>query len=878
MKKILRFWIWLFLFSLFSATTSAQVQRFVPKQEALSIAQGQFRGQDVDYYILDDSTSSTWNIFVDAEPMKGWQHDSYIIKVPKLLGPNSGPIQTIQQKNPPLGNYVPLLVKNRYGGYANSKPHVAKPVSSNEPNEAAQRTYAIILSGGVNKLYNYERYWNDCSFIYQTLVNKHGIPKGNIIPIMSDGNDPAADMNCTMGGFKSQSLDLDFDGIPDISLAATKPNVRKALNSLANKMRKDDHLFVFVIDHGGSDDDISKSYICLWNGERLYDEELALMLKPFTSRLVNVNVVLGQCYAGGFNDNLEMVGCVVASAAQGNESSWACPDIPYDEFVYQWTCAVNGATHTGEPVVADGDRNGRVTMQEAFEYAELNDRQKNWETPQYTSTPLSVGEDLAFNHLAPSVDLFIQDNLGDTGKEPNTTIEEFWKSPSIWVRNYPDGEYGHQNPMYSSEHPTAYVYVRVHNRGKEKFDGKNKWVALYWAKASTGISPDVWKGRETDENGELTGKNIDVLPIGSIEPGEYKDLEFGWFLPKNLGSHYSLMARILDTPYDDAYVDGTTYFDVLGKNDEAQKNLIIIRKAELSGYIDLLVRSLTLVDATCSIELVPETTLDASLYSKAKISMSLDRTLSTAWERGGMKTQDLEYPAYQGNAVNRVVKFVSPDSQLQDLKLKAGESGVVRLKFEFFKPDLYSSMYTFDLIQKDKNGNIIGGQTFKVESPTELGPVEITPVPIVGGQYQLETDTTREYKTFKWLDGNGETLSEQNSVRVNPKATGNKYVLLAANEEGDVATGSINLEGNDGIKAVATPTAKSLEVTLKRPAPTGAMVTVTSVIDGGSKVTSGMPEGAEAITLDVSGLSNGVYVVSYSINSEKIDQKKVNIN
>ena len=62
--------------------------------------------------------------------------------------------------------------------------------------------------------------------------------------------------------------------------------------------------------------------------------------------------------------------------------------------------------------------------------------------------------------------------------------------------------------MYSSEHPTAYVYVRVHNRGKEKFDGKNKWVALYWAKASTGISQNVWKGRETDENGELTGKTL----------------------------------------------------------------------------------------------------------------------------------------------------------------------------------------------------------------------------------------------------------------------------------------------------------------------------------------------------------------------------------
>lgn len=55
MKKASRFWIWLFLFSLFPVTTSAQVQRYVSKQEALSIAQGQFRGQDVDYYLIDET-------------------------------------------------------------------------------------------------------------------------------------------------------------------------------------------------------------------------------------------------------------------------------------------------------------------------------------------------------------------------------------------------------------------------------------------------------------------------------------------------------------------------------------------------------------------------------------------------------------------------------------------------------------------------------------------------------------------------------------------------------------------------------------------------------------------------------------------------------
>lgn len=76
-------------------------------------------------------------------------------------------------------------------------------------------------------------------------------------------------------------------------------------------------------------------------------------------------------------------------------------------------------------------------MEEAFNYAKTHDR-VSAEHPMYTSTPVSVGEDLAFTHLAPSVDLYIKDNPEDTGKEPNLTTDEFWKSPSIWVRNQDD--------------------------------------------------------------------------------------------------------------------------------------------------------------------------------------------------------------------------------------------------------------------------------------------------------------------------------------------------------------------------------------------------------------------------------------------------------
>ena len=233
---------------LFSTVSLAQTAKSISKDDALAIAQKQFVGKDVDYYILSNSTSAVWNIFVDAEPMKGWQHDCYVLTIPKATTTDINTIRPrkLLRKMPPKEDYAPLLVKNRYGSNANTKPLVKKAVSSNSNNVTAQRTYAIILSGGINKNANHERYWNDCSFIYQTLVNKYDIPKENIYPIMSDGDDPAVDMRCVSGGYKSQSLDLDFDGIDEIKLAATKTNVKSTLSTLSNKLNKDDHLFIFV--------------------------------------------------------------------------------------------------------------------------------------------------------------------------------------------------------------------------------------------------------------------------------------------------------------------------------------------------------------------------------------------------------------------------------------------------------------------------------------------------------------------------------------------------------------------------------------------------------------------------------------------------------
>ncbi|MBQ8487052.1 MAG: hypothetical protein IJ533_05335 [Prevotella sp.] len=259
--------------------------------------------------------------------------------------------------------------------------------------QEAGELYAVLLSGGRNRLTNHERYWNDCAFLYRTLRHTYHVPQRNMTVLMSDGGDPAPDMLRYDGrGLASSPVDLDGDGLPDDVLAATSRNVSSTLIGLSNRLTAADRLLLFVIDHGGRAD---SPFIWLWNEEQLSDYALWSLLSLL--RVQSLCVVMGQCYSGGFLSRLSGNGRVVMTACRADEQSWTCPDRPYDEFVYHWTCAINGADADGQPVHADGDGDGRVTMAEAFSYAQRHDRCQ--ETPQYCSWPEQLGDEWALGQL-----------------------------------------------------------------------------------------------------------------------------------------------------------------------------------------------------------------------------------------------------------------------------------------------------------------------------------------------------------------------------------------------------------------------------------------------------------------------------------------------
>lgn len=877
---------------LFSSSAVAQQLRTVSKEEALFVAGLRFYDQDVDYYLCEDavlkvksgkhnltiSQKETWTFFVDADPMKGWEHDCYLVCVPRKVETSLPPgSKLFKFRLPPRGNFSPLLVKNRYGAWANLKPRVKRAALTNDAKRAAEHTYAVILSGGVSKVSNKERYWNDCSFVYQTLVNKYGVPKDNISVVMSDGTDPADDIQIEEGVFKSSPLDLDYDGKPDIEYAATRANVKKVLSDLSRKMQKDDHLFFYVIDHGGSIDEKNQSYICLWNWESLHDYELADWLRPFREKSIYINAVLGQCYSGGFVKELTEIGCVVATASEGDKPSYACRGIPFDEFVYQWTSAINEKDAFDHNVLSDEDHNGRVTMDEAFRYAKQHDGAS--EVPQYNSKPISVGEDLAFNNLPKAVDLYIKDNAEDTGKEPNLTTEIFWDSPDIWVRNKEDGIEKHENPYYTKEHPSAIVYVRVHNRGKEDYKG-GQWLHMYWALASTGFNARAWRGQEFYINHSVTGGHMDPAYVDFIEAGGYRVIPVTWSLPRGFSSenngttkhHFCLLGQIFD--HWDPELKAVP--EVLQSNDIAQKNVSLIVKEELSKETSVFLRNIYKDNRSYSLSIQPRTPADRALLSKAKLQMEMSQPIYDAWKRGGLHAKSITYPS----TINpQKVVFNSWDARLEDIRMHGANFDKVKMNIDFKSPATYpGESYTFDLIQKDEHGNIVGGETFVVEAPLSIRKsLGITPIDLGSGKYELSTELEDRDYSFRWMDGDGNDIGTENRVTVTPSLKNIGFSVIAISSQGEIAQGSITLESKTGLKSIAPTLVEDfIDVELHNPVESSnAVLQVSSLTQiGGGLLSKPLSIDTKKVRLDVTSLPSGIYVLIYSVDGQIVDSRK----
>jgi hypothetical protein len=244
----------------------------------------------------------------------------------------------------------------------------------------ASGKWAIIISGGDNYQSNYIRYWNDCSFFYTTLKEVYGLTDERIIVAMSDGLSTGIDRIDAYGIPESSPWDLDYDSVYDIDYPATESGVLAAFNIVQSYSMPGDEVIIFITDHGIVDLS-GKPSIVLWGGDSMTASTFRTLILSINSE-VTKHIVMGQCYSGGFISSLQGIKqTTVSTACSATELSYSTSNFEYDEFLYHWTSAISGHYPNGTSANADNDNDGRISVREAFNFAQANDTRN--ETPQF---------------------------------------------------------------------------------------------------------------------------------------------------------------------------------------------------------------------------------------------------------------------------------------------------------------------------------------------------------------------------------------------------------------------------------------------------------------------------------------------------------------
>lgn len=187
--------------------------------------------------------------------------------------------------------------------------------------------FALVCCGSTHGSEQHKKwYWSSNERISKMLHEVYGYPQEAIYRLYEEGN----------------AKDPDVDGCSSLV------NLRKVFKHLAKIMKKDDHLLVYLVGHGGPNGD---DYVYDMIDGRLTGKELGRMLDDIRSR--NIVIILNPCHSGGFVPALSGKGrviCTSTSASEGNAAGWEG----------YMTRALAKASD------ADRDGDGRVSLKEAY--------------------------------------------------------------------------------------------------------------------------------------------------------------------------------------------------------------------------------------------------------------------------------------------------------------------------------------------------------------------------------------------------------------------------------------------------------------------------------------------------------------------------------
>jgi peptidase C13-like protein len=200
---------------------------------------------------------------------------------------------------------------------------------------AAQETYLLVITGVEGDAEHGEQFHKWAAAIVDTAKNKGAIPEANITYL---GDKPERDTTRIRG-------------------RSVRENVTKAFADLAERARPSDEVFIVLFGHGSYDG--RQAAFNLPGPDLAVPDYARLLDKIRSARLVFVNTASS---SGEFAKALAGPGRTIVTATRtgGERNEPRFPEYFVEAF-------------TGD--AADRDRNGRISVQEAFEYAKAKVQQ-----------------------------------------------------------------------------------------------------------------------------------------------------------------------------------------------------------------------------------------------------------------------------------------------------------------------------------------------------------------------------------------------------------------------------------------------------------------------------------------------------------------------
>ena len=723
------------------------------------------------------------------------------------------------------------------------------------------KTYAVIINGSKDLKSNRESYWNDCSFLYTTLRNYYKIPRTNISVIMSDGKDPGADITMEDNSVVSSLLDLDGDGTDDIDYAATKENIKAVFSRLSNRIYSRDHLLVFIVGHGYKD---KASYISLWgNEDNLYPQELSDYVKDIKAGYITF--VLGQCFSGGFIDALKADNRLILAACGKDEKSWTRPDIPYDEFVSLFTSALSHVNIFDEEVDADYDKDGVVTLLEAYRYAEENDGYNDGdfsfggvrEHPMASYLAGTNIEDLSLSYIPNPVELIFSDGSGQ-GKAP-------WATDAIALGPESDGMNWTNSNSDFSQSTDKSVVLKVRNRGVLPYDKANKSVSLYWSEAFYGTVSDSWQW-DTPSSGDYSCGMFATAPLdGTILPGRETSVTLekkfdkktaGQISSDNVGLNYR--AVIYDTDKGVADLKATSV-------------LKSVQAATYGNERNVFLANHDGAPVSYSLRFNVTGKEGDDLFRKAEIDFRSSGITSHRYTLDGVK----EDAANSGTFI-----IEGNGAEISGINMEAGECLATSLGCSFFADEAIpdTSFYNVAVsVTDDATGKCVGGENFIVRSLPRKA-IKVTPERYkYNGKHFLTLSDASERVSCQWFDPDGRYLGEGYTFAIGDDPVLGEYkVRVCSKKDGALVYDSLKVVNDLLQKSLKIDAATSrIYITFRHELQEDVDVIVSTTSVKGQ--TTHLPKGQKNYTVhynSVGGINN-VVMVTFIVNGVKTETYKL---